>query len=295
MLRPLYRALLACLTPALLAACTLGAGMNRPAQGIGAAAAPARLALVIGNAQYETVAALRNPANDAQDICATLQAMRFRTLCHTNVRDRAEFDRRVREYVALLGPETIGVVYYSGHGVQARGANFLIPTQAQVGSATDDPTRVLYGLQELFERLREQRARLQFVVLDACRSDLFGASSTATRSVLVRSLETTARATGGMAQIADAPPATAVLYATAAGGAAYDGRDRNGPMTQVLLRHLRVTGLKLKDLIDVVTKDVQADTKRDYGRAMTPFSYGSYDGEVCLGGCLLPPVSVVPN
>jgi uncharacterized caspase-like protein len=211
------------------------------------------------------------------------------------VRDRADFDAHVREYVALMGPQTIGVVYYSGHGVQARGANFLIPTQAQVRNTTDDPTRVMYGLQELFERLREKRARLQFVVLDACRTDLFAPGRTATRSVLLRSLETTARASSSLTQIADAPPATAVLYATAAGDTTYDGRGRNGPMTQVLLRHLRVSSMKVKNLIDLVTREVPAETRREYGREMTPYSYGSYDGELCLGLCLQPPMTVLPN
>jgi uncharacterized caspase-like protein len=199
----------------------------------------------------------------------------------------------VREYVALLGPQTVGVVYYSGHGVQARGANFLIPTKAQVRTIADDPTRVLYGLHELFERLREKPARLQFVVLDACRTNLFAPSQQATtRSLLLRALDSTAGAANGLLPITDAPRATAVLYATASGDAAYDGLGRNGPMTQVLLRYLPVTGLKVKDLIDVVTKVVIAETQHVYKRAMTPFSYGSYDGEVCLGICLLPPPPV---
>ena len=248
---------------------------------------PARLALVIGNADYESVPPLRNPGNDADDVCAALRSMGYQTLCHHNLRDRAEFGARVGEYVALLGPATVGVVYYSGHGVQAAGANFLIPTQAQVRSIADDPTRVLFGLQDLFERLREKRARLQVVVLDACRTDLFAARPVATRSLLVRSLESTARASSGLLPINDAPPATAVLFATGAGDAAYDGKGRNGPMTQVLLRHLRTRGQKLNDLLGEVTRGVQAETA-GYGRPMTPFIYGSYDGTLCLGGCVVP-------
>jgi hypothetical protein len=133
------------------------------------AAAPAgggnaRLALVIGNAAYENAPALRNPVNDANDMCAALRRVGFTTLCHTNLRDRAEFDARVGDYVDRLGPNTVGVVYYSGHGVQAGNANFLIPTQVSVKTATEDPLRVLYGLDELFDRLRQKPTRFQFVV-----------------------------------------------------------------------------------------------------------------------------------
>lgn len=256
-------------------------------KGQGSGGPPPRLALVIGNADYEGTLRLKNPVNDADDMCAKLQSMNFRTLCHRNVRDRAEFEARVEEYVQQLGPRTVGVVYYSGHGVQARGANFLIPTQAQPGSTADDPTHVLYGLQELFKRMREKPSKLQFVVLDACRTDLFSPDPAAARPGLVRSLRAIPRVTNGFVPVTDAPPDTAVLYATASGDAAYDGLGRNGPMTEVLLRHLNTRNQKLNDLLDQVKRTVPAVTERPpYGRRMTPFIYGSYDGTLCLGGCV---------
>ncbi|MBL8286868.1 MAG: caspase family protein [Rubrivivax sp.] len=147
----------------LLAACAAG-----PRGG----AAP-RVALVIGNAAYENAPVLVNPANDAADMCAALRRLGFRTLCHQNLRNRAEFEARVAEYLALLTPGAVGVVHYSGHGVQAGNANYLIPTQAQPDEALAQPLRVLYGIDELFERLRGRPTRFQLIILDACRNDLF--------------------------------------------------------------------------------------------------------------------------
>ena len=124
---------------------------------------PSRLALVIGNASYANVVALRNPTNDAADMCAALERVGFKTLCHANVRDRAEFDARVQEYTRQLGDNTVGVFYYSGHGVQAGHENYLIPTQVQLKSAAENPTRALYSVDSLFERLRSRKTGFQLV------------------------------------------------------------------------------------------------------------------------------------
>ena len=105
--------------------------------GLGACAvaprdASPKLALVVGNASYENAPALGNPVNDANDMCAALRRLGFETMDHTNLRDRSGFDSRVKDYVGQLGPNTVGVVYCSGHGVQAGNSNFLIPTQAHI-------------------------------------------------------------------------------------------------------------------------------------------------------------------
>lgn len=280
----------ACLLPslALLASCALA---PRPAS--------PRLALVIGNAAYENAPALNNPANDAADMCAALKRDGFRTLCFTNLRDRAEFDAQVRAYADQLTPDTIGVVFYSGHGVQANGANFLIPTAVQPRSVAEDPLRVLYGLDDLFDRLRRQPTRFQLVILDACRTELFAqppravgpvAAKPPTRSALVRALEGVPKVGNGLAPIKDAPPATMVLYATASREAAYDGRGRNGPLTQHILANIETRDLPVRDFIERVTEGVEAETRRDYGKPMTPFVYGSFSGKFCFAGCPDAPV-----
>ncbi len=257
-------------------------------------AASAKLALVIGNAAYENAPALKNPVNDATDMCAALRKLGFKTLCHSNLRDRAEFDARVNEYVEQLGPNTVGVVFYSGHGVQAGEANFLVPTQVQPKAVTDDPLRVLYGLEDLFVRLRQKPSRFQLVILDACRTDLFAQAprppggrgpDIAASASLVRALETVGRARYGLAPITHAPPDTAVFYATASKEAAYDGAGRNGPLTKHILEHIGTRNLLVRDFIAHVTKGVKTETTRAYGGRQAPAVYGAIDIEYCLAGC----------
>jgi uncharacterized caspase-like protein len=258
-----------------------------------------KVALVIGNSAYENASPLVNPGHDAEDMCAALKRLGFRTLCHTNVRDRAEFDARVREYAELLDAGAVGLFYYSGHGVQAGNANFMIPTRAQTRSAAEDPTKVLYAVDELFERIGRRPARFQLVILDACRADLFAPpprqAARAPGSMLVKSLEAVARAGNGLQPIKDAPASTLVLYATASKDTAFDGEGRNGPLTKHILAHIGSKGIPVEEFIKRVITGVEQETTLAYKRRQTPFIYGSFGGKFCFAGCpgegdvLLPP------
>jgi len=50
----------------------------------------------------------------------------------------------------------------------------------------------------------------------------------------------------------------------------------------------------VRDFIQRVTEGVEAETRHDYGREMTPFVYGSFSGRFCFAGCpdapVLPPM-----
>jgi uncharacterized caspase-like protein len=257
-------------------------------------APPARVALVIGNAAYENVPALNNPVNDAQDMCAALRRQGFKTQCHLNVRDRAAFEQHVEQYLGQLGRNSVGVFFYSGHGVQAGSANFLIPTQVQLRSTSENPLRALYGLEDLFDSMRQRPARLQLVILDACRTDLFskaarpagaGAPVAAARSTLLRALDNTGQARTALAPIRDAPVDTVVLWATGSGEAAYDGDGRNGPLTKHLLQHIGTQGLTLEQFLKRVTAGVAQETRNVYGTRQSPFTYGSFGGDFCFVDC----------
>jgi uncharacterized caspase-like protein len=252
-----------------------------------------RIALVIGNSAYENLPALNNPVNDANDMCAALKHLGFQTLCHTNLRDREEFEARVKEYTDLLQPDSESVFYYSGHGVQAGNVNYLIPTNPKLKSVRENPVGVLYGVDELFDRLREKPTKFQLVILDACRTDLFARApvQNSTRGVnssavpnLTRSLETVAHARYGLATIQDAPVGSIVFYATASKEAAYDGEGRNGPLTRYILEHINTRDLKVEDFFKRVSSGVKNET-RNYRKPQTPVYSSSFNGDFCFAGC----------
>src|SRR5204863_285983 len=80
------------------------------------AAVEKRLALVIGNAAYPT-AALKNPVNDARAMAAALRQLGFDVAAHENL-TQAQMQRAIIAFGEHLGPDTVALFYYSGHGQQ---------------------------------------------------------------------------------------------------------------------------------------------------------------------------------
>ncbi|MDH3459981.1 MAG: caspase family protein [Burkholderiaceae bacterium] len=237
--------------------------------------------------------------HDAVDTCAALKRVGFTTLCYTNLRNRDDFAARVQEFVDQLGPDTTSVFYYSGHAVQVGNENYLVPTETQVASLHQDFTQQFYRLNELFDKLNGRPAAFQMVVLDACRTDPFADAplpstpamsgvNTASRAVVLKSLRVDANATYGLQRINHAPVGTLVLYATASGDAAFDGIGRNGPLTKHFLAHLESPGISVEELIKRVTRGVQSDTSKGFGKQQTPFVYSSFTGNFCFAGCPQP-------
>src|SRR5271165_141244 len=91
----------------------------------GADAAERRVALVIGNAAYQSVGALDNPVNDARDIAVKLAALGFDVIRVENG-TKPQMEHAIGQFSAKLGPDAISLFYYAGHGVQVNGHNYLV-------------------------------------------------------------------------------------------------------------------------------------------------------------------------
>lgn len=92
-------------------------------------AEPARVALVIGNADYER-GWLANPINDARAVTNALQKTGFKVTLVENA-NRQKMKEAVDAFGDELNAETVGLFYYSGHGVQFKGKNYLIPINGE--------------------------------------------------------------------------------------------------------------------------------------------------------------------
>src|ERR1700685_1408191 len=143
--------------------------------------------------------------------------------------DKAQFDSAVQKFSELIQGADVGLFYYAGHGVQVRGANYLIPVNA-------NPTReadVDFQMVDTALVLRQMEAagtKLNLVVLDACRNNPFGG----------RGLRAT---DGGLAQMR-APEGTLISFATQPGNVALDG-EGNSPYTRALAATIRKSGLDI--------------------------------------------------
>ena len=212
----------------------------------GHADVPKRLALVIGNSQYEHTQPLANPENDAKLMASTLRRQGFDVLEHTNLGFKA-MKRAIRAYTTKLeasGKETVGLIFYAGHGVQVNGRNYLLPTDAQISKEGDVEIESI-STQGLLSGVQIAGNRLNIIILDACRNNPY-------RGVF-RSVSR------GFARM-DAPVGSLVAFSTAPGMVAADGTGANSPYTAALASAMAEPGLKIEDVFKRVRATVYAET-----------------------------------
>lgn len=107
-----------------------------------AASAQSRLALLIGNQNYSgKLQALKNPLNDITVVGKALQSIGFKVTSASDA-NRRQMLSAVKAFGADLakgGPEAVGFLYYSGHGLARPEdrANYLIPVDLKDTSSTD--------------------------------------------------------------------------------------------------------------------------------------------------------------
>jgi len=89
------------------------------------ALAKERVALVIGNSDYK-VESLANPVNDARDVAKMLGNLGFDVTLKVNA-DQMTMELAIQAFGKKLHKNAVGLFYFSGHGAQHAGDNYLIP------------------------------------------------------------------------------------------------------------------------------------------------------------------------
>lgn len=201
-----------------------------------------RLALVIGNAAYVHGGELRNPVNDARAISAELLQLGFDVLTHTNL-DQSGMKRAIDEFGMKLRAYDAGLFFYAGHGIQAKGENYLIPVEVNLLSEQ----QVEYDCVEIARVLGQMDASgsaYNIIILDACRNNPFERSWS--------------RASSGKGlAFMDAPSGTLIAYATAPGRTASDGTGDNGLYTGAILQSMKIPGLNILEMFQNVRQIVK--------------------------------------
>lgn len=218
-----------------------------------------RVALVIGNGDYQAATKLINPVNDAADIGEVLAGLGF----DVEVRIDADLDTMEKAVLRfgnkLAGStDSVGFFYYAGHGVQSNGENYLIPVDARLSAESMLRIRAI-PLQFVLDSIGEAGNKLNIIVLDACRDNPFSWARSSAR---------------GLAVVGIQPAASIVVYSTSAGKVAQDGTGRNGTFTEELLRHLPTPGLDIMEVLRRTGQDVQAKT----ASAQIPAIYSQFFG-----------------
>ena len=194
-----------------------------------------RIALVVGNSNYQSVASLNNPRNDAALIAETLRKAGFILIGNRAQLDldKPAFDKAIQTFGNELTGADIALFYYAGHGVQVRNVNYLVQVSANpVKEADVDYQMVDVSL--ILRQMEGSGTKLNLVILDACRNNPFGGRG-------LRGTES------GLAQIR-APEGTLLSYATQPGNVALDGTGNNSPYSAAGPDHAEAGSRHLSDL-----------------------------------------------
>ena len=202
------------------------------------------MALVVGNGAYEHLETLPNATRDARDLAAALEEQGFAvTLLLDGT--RATFASTLETFgKAAVGAET-ALFYFSGHGFQKSGVNYLAPVDALLDSVDAIAVQTL-RLDDVTDHI-SAAGRHSIILLDACRNNPLPARMQDDLPA-------------GLA-VPETGRDTFVAFATQPGNLSYDGRDgQNSPFTRALLRHLATEGQPISQMMIEVRNEVEAAT-----------------------------------
>lgn len=231
-----------------------------------AAFAAKRVALVVGNSTYQSVARLPNPEKDAASIGKLFKDAGFDTVVVENNVGNLDFKRAIRKFEDAAVDAEIAVVFYAGHGIEIGGVNYLIPVDAKLVSDRDASDEAI-TLERLVEAV-DGAKRLRLIILDACRDNPFAASMKRTSRTASRGIS------AGLGKVEPTTSDTLIAYAAKGGSTAEDGDGDHSPFTTALLSNLTAPGLDIRLAFGRVRDDVIKITSR----RQEPFVYGSLGG-----------------
>lgn len=249
----------------------------------------AKVAFVIGIDTYGSLSRdmqLERAVPDARSVSDVLTKIGFDVVRGENT-NRTQFNALWQQFLEKVNPGDTIALYFSGHGVEIDGQNFLLPS---------DVPNIRFGRQEQLKRealslneflldLRAKRTQVSLVVIDACRNNPFATPE--------------ARAAGngqGLAGIKEPPEGMFIMYSAGAGETALDrlpGNDsatQNSVYTRRLIPLLTQPGLSLPEMARQLRSDVYqlAQTAQHVQR---PAYYDGLIGRYCLTTCEKPQVA----
>jgi hypothetical protein len=204
-----------------------------------------RLAIVIGNSDYASVRIddLGNAKNDAVKLADSLTRLKFDVLLGTNLTADG-FEKLFQEADKKLPAASAVLIFYSGHGLQLQGQNYLLPTDTPDPDSLDAVVSRAVKLNDLIARY-SNRDRQTFIFLDACRNNPLGNKAPDMAN--------------GLAQI-EVGENSFIAFATQPGNIAVDGVGDNSPFTTALLDNVEIPGLSISDMMIRVRNETEKST-----------------------------------
>src|SRR5271163_1622536 len=134
-----------------------------------------KFALIIGNGGYSGKKMLPTPPKDAAAMSKALSELEFEVTTETDL-GRDAINAAIRNFIARLPSTTaeMYLFYYSGHGVEYEGQNYLVPIDFDripggCGDPAEQTASPLIRVQGLIDELFDHGSA-RIIFLDACRT-----------------------------------------------------------------------------------------------------------------------------
>ena len=231
-----------------------------------------KIALVMGNSNYSK-GYLANPINDAKLIAQTLRDVGFTVSIKNDLKTKTDMENAINAFASQVSTDDTVAIYYSGHGVQYNGRDYLMPIHAniakkgQLPSVSLDVNFLLGGVSD---------AKLAIVMLDACRNNPYRSFI---RGIPKGLGQASVNVDGGMI----------ISYATEANNIANDGNGANSPYALALKKYI-----KSSDPIETVFRKVRGEVSRLTHKEQKPMTKMLFDGEFAFMAGYVPPVPPKP-
>jgi len=222
----------------------------------------AKLALLIGNKDYKNNAELENTINDINLVGEKLNTLGFFVIKAEN-ENKSKLKEELRAFHNKLRSGDMALIYYSGHGLQYQGTNFLVPIDADIKVPTEIMTETV-SVDDILAYI--EKASVKIVILDACRNNPYKIGSKG----IGKGLQRQNIASQNMV----------IAFAAAPNQEASDGAGMNSPYALSLVNALSDKGRTLEQIFKKVRKRVGVLTK---GK-QTPWYNASLIDDIYLNG-----------
>ena len=200
-----------------------------------------KIALVIGNGNYQNATKLQNALNDADLMQETLEKLNF-TVYKFKDLTLSDMHKQVDIFYNNITSNDTVLFYYAGHGIQSDGINYLVPINAFIQTneqIKDECMRIDYMFQNI------HKAGVNIIILDACRDNKFRGFKKVTDTIHK-----------GLAFI-EAPSNTLIAYATAPGQPSFDGYGNNGLYTEILAKEMLIPNRTINEILQITRVKVK--------------------------------------
>ena len=223
-----------------------------------------KLALIIGNKDYQHATVLKNTINDAQDMATTLKDVGFETLLYKNL-DYTGFLKAIHGFSEKAPDYDILLFYFSGHGMMYLGENYLVPVDAVLKNNEKQVEVECINIKRITSNFNIGEGKANIAIIDACRNKPFNRGWNSD----TRDLET------GSRFMVKGVSGSIIGQSADEGETSSDNpKGNNGLYTACLIRYIKEPGLTINEVFQLARREVMEKSKN----AQNPIEFNQLVG-----------------